>query len=332
MVDGVMGSSGDVGAAQFSFSDTGSLVYLSGVALDDRTLVWVDRNGREEPLTAEPRRYFNPRMSPDGTQLALDVRDQENDIWIWHFERETLTRFTFGAGNKHYPAWTPDGRRVVFDSTLDGPRNIYWKSADGTGAVEQLTESEMVPTPYTFSPDGERLVFRQIQPGAVRSLGVLLRDGSSETLLSAEYAQINAEISPDGGFLAYQSNESGRHEIYVRPFPAVEDGRWQISASGGTQPLWAPDGQELFYRAPGGELVAVRIRTDPSFASSKAEVVVELRSYFAGRAGRTYDISPDGKRFLMIKEGGPGDEASPTELILVQNWFEELERLVPTEN
>ena len=332
MVEGVMGSLGSRGAAQFSFSDTGSLVYLSGLALDNRTLVWVGRDGREEPLTAEPRRYTYPRMSPDGTQLALDVRDQENDIWIWHFERETLTRFTFGAGSEHYPAWTPDGRRVAFDSTRDGPRNIYWKSADGTGVVEQLTESEMAPTPYTFSPDGERLVFRETEPGAGPSVGVLLRDGSSEKLLSAEYNQINAEISPDGGFLAYQSNESGRDEIYVRPFPDVEAGRWQISASGGTQPLWARDGQELFYRAPGGELVAVRIRTDPSFVPSKAEVVVSEHSYFAGLSGRTYDISPDGTRFLMIKVGGPDDEASPTELILVQNWFEELERLVPTEN
>ncbi len=107
------------GAVQFNFSDTGSLVYVSGVTRE-KTLIWVDRDGREESLTAEPRRYRYPRISPDGSQLALTMRDQENDIWIWHFERETLTRFTFGAGSEHYPAWTPDGRRVAFDSTRDG--------------------------------------------------------------------------------------------------------------------------------------------------------------------------------------------------------------------
>jgi len=175
------------------------------------------------------------------------------------------------------------------------------------------------------------LVFRQTEPGAGVGLGVLSRDGSSETLLSTEYNHTNAEISPDGGFLAYQSNESGRGEIYVRPFPNVEDGRWQISADGGSQPLWARDGQELFYRAPGGELVATPVRTAPSFTFGKAEVLFEGGIYVRSSPGRSYDLSPDGKRFLMIKEVNL-DGASLTELILVQNWFEELERLVPTEN
>jgi len=156
---------------------------------------------------------------------------------------------------------------------------------------------------------------------------VLSRDGSSENLLAAEYDETNAEISPSASYLAYESNESGRNEIYVRPFPDVEGGRWQVSTNGGTQPLWARDGQELFYWAPSGELVAVRVRTGPSFTSGKAEVLFGERSYHVGRFGRTYDISRDGTRFLMIKDDSPG--AGTRELMVVLNWFEELERLVP---
>ena len=164
-------------------------------------------------------------------------------------------------------------------------------------------------------------------------LGVLSRDGSSETLLSTEYSEANAEISPDGGFLAYQSNASGWNEIYVRPFPNIEDGGWQVSRDGGTRPLWAPNGQELFCLAPGGELMATRVRTAPSFTFGKAEVLFEGGIYIGSDSspGQSYDISPDGERFLMIKDVN-SDGTSPQELILVQNWFEELERLVPTEN
>ena len=179
-----------------------SALGVSGGGLENRTLVWVDRDGGEEALTAEPRRYVYPCISPDGSQLALDVRDRELDIWIWHFARETLTRFTFTLGMEHYPVWTPDGLQVAFSSEHDGPRNVYRKSADGTGAVEQLTDTERALVPYGFSPDGDRLVFRQSDPGGGTGIGVLLRDGSSEPLLSTKYSERNAEISPDGGFFA----------------------------------------------------------------------------------------------------------------------------------
>ncbi|TDI43758.1 MAG: serine/threonine-protein kinase [Acidobacteria bacterium] len=327
VVEGVMGYRSNSGAAQFSVSDTGSLVYVSAGRLVNRALVWVDRDGREEALTAEPRMYAFPRISPDGSQVAIDVRDRELDIWIWHFSRETLTRLTFGPGVENHPTWTPDGRQVAFSPEQYG---IYRKSADGTGSVKQLTE-EMRTGPYAFSPDGDRLVISLRDPGGSWGIGVLSQDGTVETLLSTEYNERNAELSPDGDFLAYESDESGRYEIYIRPFPNVEDGRWPVSSSGGTQALWSRDGQELFYLAPGGELMATRVRTEPSFTSGKAEVVFAEGIYYTNPLMRTYDISPDGERFLMIKEVKP-DGASWTELLLVQNWFEELERLVPTEN
>jgi len=224
---------------------------------------------------------------------------------------------------------------VAFASGRDGTSNLFWKAADGTGAVERLTESENPQNPFTFSPDGTQLVFRELHPETGLDVGVrsMDADGTSEPLLATEFNELNAEISPDGHWLAYQSSASGQYEIYVRPFPNVDGGRWQISRDGGTKPLWGPAGRELFYLSPDGQLTGVPVRTDPSFTFGNPEVVF-AETYFAAarRSGRTYDISPDGKRFLMIKQGGPGDETTPTQLILVQNWLDELKRLVPVDN
>ena len=225
MAEGVMTAGLRSGAAHFGVSDTGALVYVTADP-GDRTLVWVDRDGREETLAAEPRAYQYPRISPDGGRLAVDVRDQEQDIWIWDFARETLTRLTFAPGLDSYPVWTPDGRQVAFASNRDGPEhNLYWKAADGTGSIERLTESENGHRPYAFTPDGRRLVFLELDEEDRRDLGVLSLEGSPEPLLATEFNERNGEISPDGRWLAYQSDASGQHEIYVRPFPNVEDGQ-----------------------------------------------------------------------------------------------------------
>ena len=324
------------GAASFGISQNGSLVYVAGSAGAnvERTLVWVDREGREEPISAEPRAYTYPQLSPDGTRLALDVRDEQHDIWIWDFARETLTRLTFDAARDSYPRWTPDGRRVVFSSLRDGTWNLLWKAADGTGGVERLAESPNGLQPYAFSPDGTQLVFLDMNPGGTGSdLGVrsMDADGTSEPLLVTEFNEVNAEISPNGLWLAYQSDASGQYEVYVRPFPDIDSGRWQISRGGGTRPLWSPDGRELFYLTRSGQLTAVPIETEGGFSYGNPELVFEA-SYYTGNFRRAYNISSDGKRFLMIKQGGLDHETGPSLLILVQNWTEELERLVPVEN
>ena len=328
------------GATNIGISQNGSLFYVRGpeYAAVERTLVWVDRAGREEPLSAEPRAYAYPRISPDGSRVALDVRDQEQDIWIWDFARETLTRLTFHPGPNLYPTWSPDGLQVVFG--LNGnPNSLLRKAADGTGSVELLDESTSNFLPQTFSPDGTQLVFAELNTGGGGfNIGVRAMDaeGTSKPLLATEFDEMNAELSPDGAWLAYQSNASGRFEIYVRPFPNVEEGRWQISSGGGAKPLWAPDGRELFYLSSDGRLMAVPVATDP-FAPGNPEVVFEQTYIASGGAGggigvgRTYDVSPDGKRFLMIQERS-GDEIEPPQLILVQNWLDELNRLVPVEN
>ena len=330
MAADVMTAGESTGAAHFSVSETGALVYVPGGGLESRTLVWVDRDGREEALAAEPRAYAYPRISPDGERVALDVRDQENDIWVWNFGRETMTRLTFAPGQDMNPVWTRDGRRVAFTSERDGPRNLYWKAADGTGTVERLNESEIPELPTAFTPDGTQLVFFEVAAEGGLNLGVLSLEGSPEPLLATEFDERNAEISPDGRWLAYESDSSGQYEVYVRPFPSVDDGLWLISKGGGRQPLWAPDGRELFYLTPGTSLMTVDVQTEPSVAYGKPEEVFAGR-FSGGPFLRTYDISPDGERFLMIKESG-NDETSSTEFILVQNWFEELKRLVPSEN
>ena len=246
---GVMTAGSITGAAHFSVSDTGALVYARGGDPADRTLVWVNRDGEEEELLAEPRAYTYPRISPDGDRVAVWVQDQESDIWIWDFARETLTRLTFAPGRDSNPVWTPDGKKVAFASDRDGPANLYWKAADGTGAVERLTESENAQFPSSFTPDGRQLVFHEGQ--GVVNLGVLSLESSPKPLLESKFSERDGEISPDGRWIAYRSDASGQDEIYVRPFPKLDDGQWLISRGGGTRPMWAPDSRELFYTDPG---------------------------------------------------------------------------------
>ena len=334
VLEGVMTSA--LGAVEFSLSAEGSLVYVAGDPQGGavRTLVWVDRQGQEEPVAAPPRAYTYPRISPDGTQVALDVRDQEEDIWVWDVARENLRRLTFEPGTDIYPVWTPDSQHVVFTSSREGPQDMFWKAADGTGAVERLTDNPNPKSSYAFSLDGTRLVFREIHPETGDDLLVLSMEGDHPVgpLVASEFRERNAEISRDGRWVAYQSNASGQDEIYVRPFPAVHEGHWQISTGGGARPLWAPDGRELFY-LNGLRLMVVSIQSDPTFGAGNPGVLFESQ-YFAGddaaAAGRTYDIAPDGQRFLMIKDNaGSDDTSTPAQIILVQNWFEELRQRVP---
>jgi Tol biopolymer transport system component len=325
----------DGGAGDFGVASDGTLVYVDAPSGGTgRTLVWVDRRGKEEPIAAEARAYAQPRISPDGTRVALYCADQENDICIWDLRRETLRRFTFDPGVDQTPIWTPDGQRIVFGSLKDaGVSNLWWQAADGAGAAERLTTSSNAQFPTGISPDGTQLVFVEQTATMGRDLMLLSLDGSHRVtpLLQTRFDERNGNVSPDGHWLAYESNSSRQLDIYVRPFPNAEGVQWQISTTGGTRPLWSPrTGKELFYVAADGALMKVPV--DASGAAWSAGTPMKLLEgrYFTGgsNVSRSYDISPDGQRFLMIKEAGT-DATEPPSIIVVEHWDEELKRLVP---
>ena len=319
------------GAASFSVSADGTLVYIAGLSdTAKRTVVWVDRQGHEEPINVPIRAYAYAALSPDGTRIALDVREAANDIWIWDLQRQTLTRLTFDPGLNRGPVWAPDGRHLAFSAGGDGIENVYWQAPDGSAPAEALTHESTIANPQSFSPDGTRLVF--LQPAnPPYDLGVVTLQGQrrSELILHGPYSEANAAVSPDGRWLAYQSNESGRDEVYVRPFPDVNSGRWQVSVNGGTRPRWARSGRELFYFLAPGTLMAAPIQGGPTFAAGAPQQLFK-GPYLSPQTGPPYDVSPDGKRFLMIKDArAPGDASPPPQLVVVQSWTTELTRLVP---
>jgi serine/threonine-protein kinase len=312
--------------------------------------VWVDREGREEPLPVPPRQYQFPRLSPDGTRAAVSTLDEEQDLWVWDLRRATLTRLTFEPGVDSSPLWTPDGRRLVFASArVGGASSLYVQAADGTGSAIRLTEGEYGSFPNSIATDGARVVFNQMTPGRQRDLRMLslapLSQGpaSSSTgddlrsavtsLVETRFDERGGALSPDGRWLAYDSNSSGRYEVYVRPFPNVGDGQWQVSTGGGVQALWAKDGQELFYVANDGTLMTVPVTAGDGAWRAGTPTIVVKGSYYVGGVGglnRQYDVTPDGRRFLMIKVGGGGDDAAGGQnLIVVQPWQEALRARVP---
>jgi eukaryotic-like serine/threonine-protein kinase len=336
---------GATGTANYGVSAGGTLVYLTGPSLGPagttlNSLVWVDRNGREDPVPAPARSYVYPRISPDGTKVALDVRDQQLDIWIWDLARQTLTRLTFDPGEDEFPVWSPDGKRIAFSTTRNGGStfltNLFWVAADGSGQVEQLAHGEHQVFPGSFSPDASRIVAAGSGTDGNDDIGVVTPAPASsgaktqvQPLLHTSFGERNPHLSPDGRWMVYESDESGQNEIYVRPFPAVDAGRWQVSAGGGVQPVWARNGRELFYRNAAA-FMAVPIQTTPAFAAGKPTMLFQGQ-YLAGPGGRTYDVSPDGRRFLMVKTGGgQSGNAIPFRFVIVENWIEELKRLVPT--
>ena len=320
------------GEMNFTFSHDGTIAYLLERPPVKRAIVWVDRQGNEEPFAAEPGVYLHPRISPDGTHALITSEVSENlDVWVLDLGRQTSSRLTFDPAGDYRPRWTPDGQRVVFSSQRnESAENLYWKSADGTGEVEGLTTSPNDQVPHFWSLDGKTLVFEEQRPETVQDLYVLSMEGerSSRPLIQTEFTEDRPSLSPNGRWMAYRSNESGRFEIYVRPFPNVERGKWKISTDGGISPVWGPNGRELFYRdLDDGVMMLVGVETEPTFTHATPEILF-TGNYFRAW-GRNYDISPDGQRFLMLKEVGQTSETE-IRLVLVQNWFEELKRLVPT--
>jgi serine/threonine-protein kinase len=278
-----------------------------------------------------------PRLSPDGRQIALDISDDNRDIWVWDLVRGTLTRLTTDAEVDRVPVWTADGRRIIFSSNRAGPSNLFWQPADGSADAERLTESANVQIPYSVTPDGAGIVVRDLEPDGTSISLHRLASGNErqlQPLLKNGFVNDNPALSPDGRWIAYESNASGRDEIYVRPFPDMSVGQWQVSTAGGEEALWARNGKELFYRAPDGSVMGVSVDAGETFRAGAPAKIIDSGSYFAGddtATWRTYDVSADGSRFLLIKgEDNPRQAATAQRLVVVQNWVEELKRLVPT--
>ena len=335
VVDSVL-MEGDPMAAHFSVSDNGTLVYVPGGRVgDEGTLVWVDHTGGVDPLPFPPGE-FGPRVSPDGRQVLVSRADETGagkHLWTYELERGVERRLTVEKGADYWPAWTLDGRRVVYNSGRGGKVVLFWKPVDGSGPEEPLVaESEYWKSPYSWSPDGTLAYQESETPGQGFDVWVLPTegDGQARALIHSESNELHPAFSPDGGWLAYATDESGRYEVCVRPYPGP-GAVIQVSIDGGWEPLWSPDGREIYYRRNwGDEVMAVRfIAEGPTPTVTKPQLLVDGRYKEGFWYGRRYDLSPDGKRFLMVQEREP--PPAPTQYNIVLNWFEELIRLVPTD-
>ena len=334
VVQGVHGQPGS-GFALYSFSGQGDLVYVRGDEyLDNRNLVWVDRTGAVQSIPAPRKPYSNPTLSPDGRQIAVNVAsgsDQDWDVWVYDITRQALTRRTLNGSNVA-PLWSPDGKHLAF-RRIDGSKSgLSWMPADGSGLPESLLRTDMPSTPTSWSMDGNTLFFYQGLPLATDAwtLPIPRSPGAAESKASPLIpGRVSTpQLSPDGKWIAYSSVESGMQQIYVQPYPP-SGAKYQISTEGGNSPRWARNGSELFFRRA-DQMIVVDVESNPVFRFGAPKVL--FTGTFEGspmgmQPGIGYDVSADGKRFLMVKSVAEGTSG---QIEVVHNWFEELRRRVPS--
>jgi serine/threonine protein kinase len=324
-----------VGTGQFDVSRTGTLVYRrrTGGAATMMTLQWVDPAGKREPIGIKPGSYQSPRLSPDGKRVTLTIGQGEtSDIWVYNSQRDAMTRLTFGGGYA-YSIWSPDGQYVVFGCIGKG---IFQARSDGAGQPQALIDGKL-QVPWSFTPDGKRLAYfeftenTQLWTVPLEEQGGWLKAGKPEQFLKSRSTDVSPAFSPDGRWLAYTSNDSGRDEVYVRAFPppaSGQGGKWQISNSGGTGPRWSRTGHELMYRS--GDLIMAA-----SFTVNGDTFVPEKpRVWIAKLGGTQWDLAPDGKRVVVLiavaLPGGAESAPKPEhEIVMLLNFFDELRRKVP---
>ena len=313
LVDDVLGTSG----GQFAISDNGTLVYQPTPKTSLRSLVWVDRQGREQPIPVPPADYLDPRISPDGTLLAVS---SGADIWVMTLASQALTRLTFTKTPEFNPVWTPDSQHVLFDTRETGTAQIGRKAADGSGSLEVVEPRPGYPE--AISPDGKLFIYHTASSLPMAMLRLIGSGASSKPLVvtKAPVRVYNAEISPDGRWVAYQSDESGRFEVYLHPFPALESGRWQISTNGGEHPLWSRNRRELLFIDGKGTLTSVPLQAGSTFNRGPSAPLFEAGQYFVDTA-RNYDLTNDGARFLFVKNV---TELPRPAVVVVANWFDEV--------
>ncbi len=318
------------GYASFTVSRDGSLVYMPGTAMSESELVWVDREGIATPLTQTKRGFLDPRLSPDGRYLSVTIDDgsRNTDIWIYEIDRGTLSPLTFGdtGESNAWPIWSLDSKQITFGFQGQSA-GLFTVPADGSSEAIRLTTTTNVRhVPTSWSPE-DVLAYAEGTSGE-QDIHVLPLEGNEEAepFLVTEFNEQHPMFSPDGQWIAFSSNRSGRKEVYVKPYPG-EGGIFPISTGGGHQPVWARSGEELFYRI-GGKMMVVSIQTEPIFQAGTPQVLFEdLYSDSFIDLTSNYDVSLDDQRFVMVKSEQASEQV---QIHLVQNWFEELKRLVQT--
>jgi Tol biopolymer transport system component len=314
----------DNGSMDMAVATDGTLAYVSGSEAQ-HDVYWVDRRGVRDVVGLPPNGYIHARLSPDGSKIALDARGRDHGIIIWNIARRTATRLPSDAPLDGQPIWMPDSTRVVFTSQRKGPGDLYVQQVDGSGSAQQIVTSQNQLRACDVSRDGTHLIFSEpATAGHTLKTVPIAGGGRAEPLTAANKSGRNAALSPDGNLIAFQSDDGGRSEIFLRRVPDADGGGLQVSTAGGVQPAWA--GRELFYIALNYKLMSVSVtQTGAKFEAAVAIPVMDVSKYLVGAFGRAYDVTPDGKRFLMV-EAEP--ETDPTKIVVVVNWQQELQRIM----
>ncbi|HKA37727.1 MAG TPA: protein kinase, partial [Thermoanaerobaculia bacterium] len=310
----------DEAIASFTLSETGTLAYIAAVGGQFNSLALLDRTGRAQLLPSPPHVFEQPRFSPDGKSVAVSTREGDPDVWIYGLDRGTLLRFTTDPEEDETPVWSPDGRRIAFRRGL----KILMKAADGGGPEETVATSNLNWHIGSFTPDSRALVVYALGKNGedIFTLPLDSKTGPTPFLQTPANEKAPA-ISPDGRWIAYCSDETGRDEIYVQAYPGP-GGKVQVSTESGAEPVWARNGRELFYRKA-DKMMAVEVSTQPSFSASTPRLLFEGRFTRGHRGYTNYDVSPDGNRFLMIQ----GQESGSSPIHVVLDWSAELTRRGP---
>ena len=317
IVDGIYRAPGG-GSPYFEVGDNGTLVYTPAGL--DHALVRVDRDGRRTPLSDDRRGFRFPRVSPNGDRVAVTIDPRPSEIWVYDLERGSRIPIATDLHNIA-PMWTLDGQRVSYRRGTD----IYWRPADASSPAEPLIDlAEAVGGPNSWTLDGRALLFGKPEPSTQNDIWLFTLDGDARAVVATAADELGARLSPDGRWLAYFSEESGRDEVYVRPFPNVDAAKETVSTVGGWSPVWSPDGRELFYM-DGARVMAVPVQGQgTTFVAGTPELLFE--GPFDVSQDQNFDVSADGTYFVMV-EVDP--DTRPNRFQVVTNWFEELRRRVP---
>ena len=337
VIDGIRATAGLglTGSAQMAWSTTGTFMYVAGEPAGDLAPVqWLDRTGRVTPLRATPTRWVGLHFSPDGTRLAMGI---EKRIWVYEWSRDAPTALTVGAAQGGMPVWSPDGHRIAFASIGDRVPNLYWQRADGSGEVQRLTDSPNQQVPGGFHPSGKFLVFSEQRPQTNDDLMILPIDGDEASgwkagtptvFLSTQAVERMPTFSPDGKWIAYTSTESGRGDVFVRPFP-MAPGKWLISTAGGMSPVWSPVRSEILYVQEDQLMVVPYTVEGASFKPGQPHPFADGGVRLLRPARHFFALHPDGERVALALVAQESSSLTADKLVIMTNFFDELRRLAP---